>query len=79
MTARQMLLDSECQNAKSLGFGISLLYPSHLPVFPPFFCVHLPVYHTNVMMAIGTDVAVVCSESVKDERERKNLLVITGV
>jgi len=23
-----------------------------------------PVYHTNVMMAIGTDVAVVCAESV---------------
>ena len=33
-----------------------------------------PVYHTNVMMAIGTDVAVVCSESVPDERERERLL-----
>ncbi|KAL4856191.1 hypothetical protein ACK3TF_003331 [Chlorella vulgaris] len=31
------------------------------------------VYHTNVMMAIGTDVAVVCLESVADEAERRNL------
>ena len=34
-----------------------------------------PIYHTNVMMAIGTDVAIVCSESVEDEREREHLLV----
>ena len=32
------------------------------------------VYHTNVMMAIGTDVAVVCSESVHDDKERQHLL-----
>lgn len=32
------------------------------------------MYHTNVMMAIGTDVAVVCAESVPDERERERLL-----
>ena len=31
------------------------------------------VYHTNVMMAVGTDVAVVCLESVDDERERARL------
>jgi hypothetical protein len=33
------------------------------------------VYHTNVMMAIGTDVAVVCGESVTDDKERQNLMV----
>lgn len=33
-----------------------------------------PVYHTNVMMAIGTDVAVVCAESVPDDKERAHLL-----
>eukprot|EP00879_Flechtneria_rotunda_P008617 GHRR01009029.1.p1 GENE.GHRR01009029.1~~GHRR01009029.1.p1 ORF type:complete len:431 (+),score=113.70 GHRR01009029.1:138-1430(+) len=33
------------------------------------------VYHTNVMMAIGTDVAVVCAESVADDKEKQNLLV----
>ena len=33
-----------------------------------------PVYHTNVMMAIGTDVAVVCAESVPDDKERARLL-----
>jgi hypothetical protein len=37
------------------------------------------VYHTNVMMAIGTDVAVVCGESVTDDKERQHLMVsITG-
>jgi hypothetical protein len=32
------------------------------------------VYHTNVMMAIGTGVAIVCAESVKDAGERCRLL-----
>lgn len=32
------------------------------------------VYHTNVMMAIGTDVAIVCAESVADAKERAHLL-----
>jgi hypothetical protein len=32
------------------------------------------VYHTNVMMAIGTGVAVVCADSVQDASERARLL-----
>ena len=36
------------------------------------------VYHTNVMMAIGTDVAVVCLESVEDEGERRRLAEALG-
>ncbi|GLC77786.1 hypothetical protein PLESTB_000956200 [Pleodorina starrii] len=32
------------------------------------------VYHTNVMMAIGTGVAIVCADSVKDPKERQHLL-----
>jgi len=32
------------------------------------------VYHTNVMMAIGTDVAVVCAEAVPDNKQRNHLL-----
>jgi hypothetical protein len=32
------------------------------------------VYHTNVMMAVGTGVAVVCAEGVADARERRHLL-----
>ncbi len=31
------------------------------------------VYHTNVVMAVGTDVAVVCLESVADKAERQRL------
>ncbi|KAI8464479.1 MAG: Amidinotransferase-domain-containing protein [Monoraphidium minutum] len=33
-----------------------------------------PVYHTNVMMAVGTGVAVVCADSVSDASERRRLL-----
>lgn len=32
-----------------------------------------PIYHTNVMMAIGSQIAVVCLECVPDENERENL------
>lgn len=32
------------------------------------------IYHTNVMMSIGTRVAVVCSECIADEREREQVL-----
>jgi hypothetical protein len=32
------------------------------------------VYHTNVMMAVGTGVAVVCADSVPDPAERARLL-----
>lgn len=40
-----------------------------------------PIYHTNVMMALGEDFAVLCSESIKNEDELKHLkdtLVKTG-
>jgi len=30
----------------------------------------LPIYHTNVMMCIGTNFAVICLESIRDENER---------
>lgn len=32
------------------------------------------IYHTNVMMSVGTDYAVICSESIKDKSERKMVL-----
>ena len=32
------------------------------------------VYHTNVMMAVGTDAAVVCLESVEDPKEQQRLV-----
>jgi len=31
----------------------------------------LPIYHTNVMMCIGTNFAIICLESIDDEAERK--------
>ena len=34
----------------------------------------IPVYHTNVMMALGTTVAIVCLDSIKDPDERQALI-----
>lgn len=33
-----------------------------------------PIYHTNVMMSIGTSHAVICSESIRDTAERVNVI-----
>jgi hypothetical protein len=35
---------------------------------------HKPVYHTNVLMSVGTSMAVLCSDSIRDERERQVVL-----
>ncbi len=32
------------------------------------------IYHTNVMMCLGTDFAVVCLSSISDEQDKKNLI-----
>jgi len=34
----------------------------------------LPIYHTNVMMALGEEYAVICLDSIDDKKERKNVL-----
>lgn len=34
----------------------------------------LPIYHTNVMMCIGTDVAVIASSTIDDRKERKTVI-----
>ena len=33
-----------------------------------------PIYHTNVMMSVGQELAVICADSIKDETERKQVL-----
>ncbi|MDB4655390.1 arginine deiminase-related protein [Flavobacteriales bacterium] len=30
-----------------------------------------PIYHTNVMMSVGQELAILCADSIKDENERK--------
>ncbi|KAA2219976.1 amidinotransferase [Maribacter flavus] len=34
----------------------------------------LPIYHTNVMMALGEDFAIICLDSIDDKKERKNVM-----
>ena len=38
----------------------------------------MPFYHTNVMMALGTNTAILCSESIKDPAERAKALAALG-
>ena len=33
-----------------------------------------PIYHTNVMLSIGEHMAVVCAESIRDEKEREQVI-----
>lgn len=33
-----------------------------------------PIYHTNVMLSLGEEMAVVCAESIRDDRERARVL-----
>lgn len=34
----------------------------------------LPIYHTNVMMALGEDFAIICLDSIDDKKERKSVM-----
>lgn len=34
----------------------------------------MPIYHTNVMMCVGTKIAVICLDSIDDKKERKQVL-----
>ena len=34
----------------------------------------LPIYHTNVMMSVGQELAILCADSIKDETERKSVI-----
>jgi len=34
----------------------------------------LPIYHTNVMMCVGDTFAVICTSSIDDKKERKNVI-----
>jgi len=34
----------------------------------------LPIYHTNVMMCLGENFAVICADCIDDKKERKNVL-----
>lgn len=34
----------------------------------------LPIYHTNVMMSVGEEIAILCADSIRDESERKNVI-----
>jgi hypothetical protein len=34
----------------------------------------LPIYHTNVMMSVGKDIAILCADCIKDEAERNAVI-----
>lgn len=43
-------------------------------VFDAFDIKNQPIYHTNVMMEVGTQVAIVCLESIKNENDRQKIV-----
>ena len=47
-------------------------------VFEAFDALGRPVYHTNVVMGMGSSVVVVCAESVTNEEQKQNLLRTLG-
>lgn len=51
---------------------------SLLQYYPVIFCTsgpdHLPVYHTNVVMAVGTNAVIICSDWIPDASQRKAIL-----
>jgi len=53
------------QWAKRMGYQMCFFHASDAQ--------EQPIYHTNVMMAVGSSVAIVCLESVTDLQERENL------
>ncbi len=60
----EALFDEVCT---SLGYEAVLFEASDLN--------GVPIYHTNVMMALGTGYVVICMDSVKDEVQKKKLVV----
>lgn len=60
------VLDEFCNSLgyKAIAFNASQTFNGQLS----------PIYHTNVMMCIAEELAIVCSESIKDEIERATML-----
>ena len=36
----------------------------------------LPIYHTNVMMSVGQEIAILCADSIRDESEREAVIAL---
>ena len=53
-------------------FGILMDY--QIMYFHAYDSEENPIYHTNVMMCIGEELAIVCLESIPDEEEKKSLV-----
>ncbi len=61
--------------------GLFIEFCEDLDVAPVIFTAYqsvdgkrLPIYHTNVMMCIAEDLAVICLDSIDDKKERKNVV-----
>jgi len=52
--------------ANKLGYRLVLFHSTDLQ--------GRPIYHTDVMMSVGTTIAVICLESIEHEEERKNVI-----
>lgn len=69
---------SERSDAKAAEEWCEALGYERLVTFHATDALGRPIYHTNVLMAVGTSMAVVCTESVEDPKERQHLLATLG-
>ncbi|UII74974.1 arginine deiminase-related protein [Flagellimonas sp. HMM57] len=70
-----------CALGERADEGLFIEFCEDFDCFPVIFTANqavdgkrLPIYHTNVMMAMGETFAVICSDTIDDKKERKNVI-----
>lgn len=70
-----------CSLSPRADEGLFIEFCEDFEIFPVIFTAYQtvagkrkPIYHTNVMMALGEDYAIVCLDAIDDKSERKNVV-----
>jgi hypothetical protein len=54
--------------------SLTVIKGYELIMFSAFDAKGVPIYHTNVALSIGTSVAVLCADAIRDDQERNTVL-----
>ncbi|TLP82136.1 citrulline utilization hydrolase CtlX [Maribacter sp. ACAM166] len=70
-----------CALSQRADEGLFIEFCEDFDYFPVIFTANqsvggkrMPIYHTNVMMALAEDFAIICTDSIDDKKERKNVV-----
>jgi hypothetical protein len=70
-----------CALSQRADEGLFIEFCEDFDCFPVIFTANqsvdgkrMPIYHTNVMMALAEEFAIICTDSIDDKKERKNVL-----